>query len=216
MSRHHDTPINPARKLFGQVFLAWREANGLKQGDIQAWTNANFPKNKERIWGRVNNSQISDIETVSAIPKISFFYGLAKFNKDLAKSKFLEIPKKDIRAKLVNAEPFTDDNGKVYGITEWFAFYVGETQPPSKWEVISEAEAVTLSKAYCTLFESFQVDHELTKREAWTIIGERLDKHQLSKELKSKVLAVIDNLDDYTPKEAQALKELEVGASLFS
>ena len=150
-------------KVVADAFKNWRTNYAkLSQQNIHDFCRAkNIP---------VYNSQIAYLEKANLDAKRTMYFGLEHMNKELAdkKNKFLYVQNKNLREKLIAAEPFLTHDNRVADKFDFAAIMLGEKI--NKKYISSELSADIAAAYYKVVTEVFNEiarQEMISPREAW-------------------------------------------------
>lgn len=170
--------FNPMRDLFGKCLQRWYRENGWPQGISQGWAKAG---NRPGPWA----SQISGAMQGRLDPKPQFFASLAEFNRTVAERDLLWLEDISLRNRLLQSQPFCDDHGKPYDAVDFFALFIGEKEPPSKYAKEPEQEITSeFVEFWCDqmrdIFRDLALDRMQDRRELWAEVQKGLERHEMA------------------------------------
>jgi hypothetical protein len=154
------------RDALGKAVTVWMKRNGWSQQTFHDWATA---AGSEGPW----NSQMSLYSRGRLDPKSQFWVSIGRFNAAVASQDFPYVTNRNLRDRLIDAQPFLNAHGTPASATDLFSMFIGE-QPiaedylaPEPLPVLTEADAKGISDMCRDTFRRIATAEMLNPRDAW-------------------------------------------------
>ena len=163
--------------VFALTLKRWFRANDWPQKITDDWANDSGVKYPHGPWA----SQICGAMKADGYnPRVEFFIGLAVFNKAVADQSLRGIQSSKLRDRLEGAKPMTSDGGRLYGPSDFWSLFAGQTQPPTEYAANSTALTQEDCDEWTRLirdnFRQICLKHMVNRAEGWSMLVEEIQK----------------------------------------
>lgn len=180
-----------SRELTGKALKVWFRQNNWSIQIPHDWASA---VGSDGPW----NSQISLFTRGKLDGKPNFFVSLGRFNRFIAAQDFTGIKERKLLDRIKGAEPFSGDDGAIWGPIEFFGAYVGELQPPEKYlsaaPELTEQDAIRISEELREVFRRRAAQEMLPPKQAFAQLAQRSELGVARQQRLQSILTGWDNL----------------------
>ena len=207
------------QQAFGSAYKRWMQLNNLPQQcshDLAKAAQESGLVTEGSAPYAPWNSQCSLLCNGRLLPKPSFFVSLGNWNAVLAAKQFPPNISRQLKDKLLAAEPFRDDDGKVVDAVGFFAMFVGMAPIPKQYEAIArtftEADAAQATADLRDRFRAYAQAEMLSPAEAWQHVAANI---KLTSKQQARLKEVLSGWAELTVEELNEGLPVVVG-SVFS
>ena len=154
------------KHVFALTLKRWFKSNGWPQAITDTWAKDPGTEAPSGPWA----SQICGAMKGDFHPRVEFFLAMARFNQYVADQDLKSITASKLRDRLKGARPLINDDGKLFGATDFFGLFTGLMLPPL--EFAHSDEPVQESPEDDQLWE-ISLDH-LSNQQLMELVKQRL------------------------------------------